>query len=125
MHDVTVCIGSNTVQRLHNINMAVSHLEKLFGDSPVESSIYECPSHTGNGADYLNMVISGYTDLDYTVFHRRCKTIESDAGRTETSKATGAMPLDIDIVVWDGCIMRPYDYDRPHFQTGFREISHN
>lgn len=125
MHDVTVCIGSNTEQRLHNINMAVIQLENLFCNSHLESSIYECPSHTGTGADYLNMVISGYTEFDYTVFYRRCKMIEHDAGRTEGSKSTGVMPLDIDIVVWDGRIMRPYDYERPHFQTGFREISHN
>ena len=32
------------------------------------------------------------------------------------------IPLDLDIVVWNGETLRPQDYDREYFQIGLKEI---
>ena len=38
------------------------------------------------------------------------------------ASVSGKIPLDIDIVVWNGEIIRPQDWKQDYFQTGLKEL---
>ena len=47
------------------------------------------------------------------------KRWECEAGRVPRSKS---VPLDIDIVLFDGRIIRPRDYGQEYFKIGYRAL---
>ena len=62
------------------------------------------------------------TDMDIAGLHGLCKSIELEYGRDMTSRLHNRVPLDIDIVIADGEILRPRDYAQEYFQSGYTEI---
>lgn len=121
MNNVVICIGSNTANREEIIADAIKRLTELICNVR-QSSVYECESHSGIGAPYINTVISGSTMLSYEQLHSFTKQLEVEMGRTPRSKETGVMPLDIDIVLCNDKIIHPRDYELYHFRHGYEQI---
>ena len=104
------------------MNNAFAELQEM-GLVAVSSSIYEtvaCGSI--KSPNYLNAVVKIFTDTDHQELHDVLKTMEKTHGRTPESKLSGKIPLDIDIVVWNGEIIRPQDWKQDYFQTGLKEL---
>lgn len=116
-----LCLGSNVADREPIISRAIARLEALCSITD-SSCIYEAPDDSGLGGPYLNVVLSVIPDLTYEDFRLRLKEMECDFGRNEHSKSIGCMPLDVDIIIWDGKIVDRYQYSREYFQKGFREL---
>ncbi|MDE5554605.1 MAG: 2-amino-4-hydroxy-6-hydroxymethyldihydropteridine diphosphokinase [Muribaculaceae bacterium] len=116
-----LCLGSNVADREQIISRAIARLEILC-DITLSSSIYEAPDDSGLGGPYLNVVMSVVPDLPYDEFRLRLKEMECEFGRNEQSKSIGYMPLDVDIIIWNGEIVDRYQYSREYFQKGFREL---
>jgi len=92
------------------------------------SGTYRAPDDTGRGDDYTNEVLCIDTPLSREDFERLTRSLETEAGRTPDSRSRGVMPLDIDVVVWRGTTVKPYDLSRPYFRTGYRllqELQHH
>jgi 2-amino-4-hydroxy-6-hydroxymethyldihydropteridine diphosphokinase len=121
MNNVVICIGSNTANREEIIADAIKRLTELICNVR-QSSVYECESHSGIGAPYINTVISGSTMLSYEQLYSFTKQLEVEMGRTPRSKETGVMPLDIDIVLCNDKIIHPRDYKLYHFRHGYEQI---
>lgn len=119
-----LCLGSNVADREQMIGRAITQLEGLCRII-ASSTIYEAPDDSGLGGPYLNVVMSVVPDLPYEDFRLRLKEMECDFGRNEQSKSIGCMPLDVDIIIWDGEIVDRYQYSREYFQKGFRELKSN
>ena len=116
-----LCLGSNVADREQVISRAIARLEILCNIT-LSSSIYEAPDDSGLGGPYLNVVMSVVPDLPYDEFRLRLKEMECEFGRNEQSKSIGYMPLDVDIIIWNGEIVDRYQYSREYFQKGFREL---
>lgn len=43
-------------------------------------------------------------------------------GRHPEDKASGIVPVDIDIVMCDGVVLRQRDYSARHFRTGYEDL---
>ena len=113
MNTVLISLASNTPDKLRQMNNAFA----------ASSSIYEtvaCGSI--KSPNYLNAVVKIFTDTDHQELHNVLKTMEKAHGRTPESKLSGKIPLDIDIVVWNGEIIRPQDWKQDYFQTGLKEL---
>lgn len=123
MNDIVICIGSNTANRQEIVAQTVARLGGLMSNMR-QSSVYECESHSGIGDPYINTVIQGGTTLSYEQLHSFTKQLERDMGRTPQSKATGIMPLDIDIVLCNNQVIHPHDYELYHFRHGYEQILH-
>lgn len=119
-----LCLGSNVADRQSIISRAIARLDSLCYIT-ASSSIYEAPDDSGLGGPYLNVVMSVVPELPYEDFRLRLKEMECDFGRNERSKSIGCMPLDVDIIIWDGEIVDRYQYSREYFQKGFRELKSN
>ena len=122
-HRVVIGLGSNLAEGKTLIAQCVDRLGALISfDSPLW--IYSTPSISGKGPDYYNCVMSGVTSLECLELNVRSKEIEIAMGRTDECKLTGAVPIDIDIVMFDGEIMRPRDFSQPYFTIGYERLPH-
>lgn len=116
-----ICVGSNVPSRVSNINNAIdtlkSHCDIIDCTMP-----YECPDDSGLGAPYVNMVLKCHTRTSLQTFRNLLKDLEKQFGRNSSSKQSGIMPLDIDIVVWQGMVIDSYEYSRPYFRIGLERL---
>lgn len=117
-----ICIGSNIESRRDVVEAVLAELSALLADFRA-SDIYYGADDSGLGEPYANAVCSGRFDgslqqlLDYAA--RR----ETDFGRTPQSKTLGIMPLDVDVIIFDGEVVCPRQFSRPYFQTGYRRLT--
>lgn len=116
MHTYILSLGSNFGDRAGNLAAAIDALAPFLTGRPALSGIVETPSVTGFGAPYLNLAARVVTALDAAELQSVLKHTEAALGRTPASKASGQVPIDIDIVIADGHILRPADYRAPHFR---------
>ena len=87
------------------------------------SEIYEMPAINGIDSPYLNAVIELTSDMNFYELTKIFKNHEADCGRTLQSKAEGIIPMDIDIIIWNGKIMRPREYSFEYFAKGYRQLA--
>ena len=111
-----------------NLSNGAEHIENAFGflrdnyENVVCSTIYSTPSISiGDDSIYFNAVAScevdgvESTNIDLKAYESRC-------GRIRGMKD---VVIDMDIVIADGQILRPRDYDREYFQIGYKIIQSN
>lgn len=116
IHDVTICIGANCRGGV-NVPLAVERLSAMMSDA-VSSGIYATPPEGNSHGEYTNAVMTGVTDMDYESFVASVKRLELEFGRDDACRVRGDVPLDVDVVIWDGVIMRPRDYSSSYFKKG-------
>lgn len=131
--EVVLGIGSNFGDRRKNVGRAVEWLLDLLEDVEV-SSIYETPpmpSSSGKGmpvpvsgvtSDYMNCVVAGSYCGSIDELNRKLKEYETANGRDIYCRSHGLVPVDIDIVVASGEILRPRDYSASFFRIGYSQL---
>lgn len=115
------CIGSNCGDRNGNVAAALVWLRGMLTDFH-NSSIYATPDCKGGERRYLNAVCCGKTLLDPSELEARCKEFETACGRDAAARAAGDVPIDVDLVVYDGEVLRRKDYGCEFFIKGHTEI---
>lgn len=119
-----VGIGSNTEGAVLHVLEALWTFKNTEGVTDVVASRhYTTPSYNGCGEDYTNMVAQVTTSLSLDDFVALTKNMEVRAGRTPEMKGTGVVPLDVDVVVWNGNVVRPSDFERRHFTIGYAALN--
>ena len=101
--EAIISIGSNVPDKRERVEKACEELKNRFYSFQV-SSIYTTPAvgRCAGQPDYCNAVARFSTTDDYETLRLFFKTMESDYGRVRHSDAVALIPLDIDIVMWDG-----------------------
>ena len=90
-------IGSN-IEPLKNIIFSIKELKEILADINI-SNTYVTPSIGFEGPEFLNLIISGNTELSLEQLNALLKVIEDNAGRDRTVKKFDSRTLDIDIVL--------------------------
>lgn len=116
-----LCLGSNDGDRRLHILAAARRLGSIAKNLTM-SELYELPSCTGIGSPYINAVAALETDMPRESLAMFLKSVEKDEGRTPESKAEGRIPLDIDIVIANGRILREDDFSRSYFLQGYNQL---
>ncbi|MDE6010226.1 MAG: 2-amino-4-hydroxy-6-hydroxymethyldihydropteridine diphosphokinase [Muribaculaceae bacterium] len=118
-------LGSNDGDREAHLRKALNFLAEIC-DTLYCSTDYESPALSGgmrvNKPHYLNSVAVVDFDGDTPTLEAMLKACEVMEGRTATARAEGRVPLDMDIVVADGCIIRPKDFRLFFFRRGYEEL---
>ena len=102
-------VGSN-IEPVKNIIYSIKELKEILTDINI-SNTYVTPSIGFEGPEFLNLIISGNTELSLEQLNAMLKVIEDDAGRDRTVKKFDSRTLDIDIVlaVEEGAIIYKSD----------------
>lgn len=123
MSRAVIGIGSNTPDRTERVAAAIGWLGSVFSEG-FHSSAYVTRALNGHDPDYLNAVMSVESDRPMDEVNTMLKDYERTSGRTAVSKLHGEVPIDLDIVVWDGRIVRPKDFGYRYFLQGYDELVH-
>lgn len=123
MSRAVIGIGSNTPDRTERVAAAIGWLGSVFSEG-FHSSAYVTRALNGHDPDYLNAVMSVESDRPMDEVNAMLKDYERTSGRTAVSKLHGEVPIDLDIVVWDGRIVRPKDFGYRYFLQGYDELVH-
>lgn len=119
---VVLSIGSNSADRDAQMTNCIAWLRDNATLTKL-SSVYNSPASNGKDPDYLNAVAEIATALTHPELTKMLKDYERQCGRTPQSKALGSIPVDIDIVMWNGNVLRPKDFAQHYFAKGWNEIN--
>ena len=90
-------LGSN-INAEANIILAIEKLQKILDNSEY-SSVHQTKAEGFEGDDFLNLVVSGDSELSFNDLNKKLKDIEDEAGRNRDAPKFSARTLDIDIVL--------------------------
>lgn len=121
MNKMILSLGSNSSDREWQMKQAIKQIKQLF-TKVVLSEIYEVAAHNGIDAPYLNAVAVASTNMSLDEVNVACKQWETICGRTPASKIQGVIPIDIDVVAWNGEIVRETDYSREYVAKGIVQL---
>lgn len=119
---VVLSIGSNSADREAQMTNCIAWLRGIATPTKL-SSVYNSPASNGKDPDYLNAVAEIATALTHPELTKLLKDYERQCGRTPQSKALGSIPIDIDIVMWNGEVLRQKDFAQYYFAKGWNEIN--
>lgn len=120
-NSLVLSIGSNNPDRERQMKSAIEWLRKQF-ESVRISDVYEADAENGIDGPYLNAVMSANTTLPLDAAVNLTKQWETLCGRTPVSKIKGEIPIDIDIVIWNGEIIRQAEFGCPYFKKGYDKL---
>lgn len=118
-NQIVLSIGSNV--DFQHVSDAKEWLHSCLNEY-CESEMYMTPALQGHGAPYVNAVMQGLTNLSYDDFNAMLKDYEFTHGRDADARLRDEVPVDIDIVVWNGEIVRERDYRQSFFQIGYKTL---
>mgnify|MGYP001231217418 FL=1 len=90
-------IGSN-IEATKNIEFAIKELNFILSNIN-KSSTYQTKAVGFEGDDFLNLVVSGESSLNFDELNLKLKKIEDLSGRNRNAPKFSARTLDIDIVL--------------------------
>ena len=115
-------IGSNMAPRLRRLDDALTALASVVNIEDASAAV-ESDDHTGRGPAYLNMAVRCTTDMSLDELNTALRDLERRLGRRPDSKERGQMPVDIDIVEYDGRVVSHDDFERQYFATCYRQLN--
>lgn len=119
---VVLSIGSNSADREAQMTNCIAWLRGIATLTKL-SSVYNSPASNGKDPDYLNAVAEIATALTHPELTKLLKDYERQCERTPQSKSLGSIPIDIDIVMWNGEVLRQKDFAQYYFAKGWDEIN--
>ncbi len=112
-------IGSNVADAIYRIEKALELLSERGCLVVARSDIYQVSE------PYFNIVAKVRTAMSFNDLLTLSKNIESLLGRLPHDKGDKVVPLDIDIVVFDGQLIRESDFNAAYFSVGYYGIVDN
>lgn len=122
MHRCILCIGSNYRAETY-MKMAEQLLSQRFPYIRWGKMIKTLPENTTHPALYLNRAAQVDTNWDVKTLREFLKDIEKACGRTSTSKLTGIIPIDIDLLIIDGITLKPEDMKKHYVRQTLQALS--
>jgi 2-amino-4-hydroxy-6-hydroxymethyldihydropteridine diphosphokinase len=112
---VVLGLGSNQGDSLWILEHAIRDLSGVLSDMRISSLYSTTPQDYSDQDDFYNMVVSGLCSLSPRELLFQCQSIESKYGRDRSCEIpSGPRSLDIDIELFDSCIIREEGLIIPH-----------
>ena len=121
-HRVIISLAANRFQ-VKNLSRARRCLEEILSDLHYTAEHWTEPVGNGSRHDaYLNQLASGITGLDEEQLSARLKEVERSFGRNEAKRRLGIVPIDLDILEFDGERRHLKDWERPYVKELLIEL---
>ena len=121
MHYCILSLASNRHQK-SNLVKARQCLGELLSNMHFTSEMWTQPMNSTRQDLYLNQLVEATTMLSLEELNARLKQIECNFGRTPQKRRLGIVPIDLDILLYDGCRHHERDWQRPYIQNLLPEI---
>lgn len=72
--------------------------------------------------DYTNLVAIGETNFGYEDFNKKLKEVEKKTGRNKNARIEVFVEIDIDIVEWNGEVVRPHDASQEYYRNPLKKF---
>lgn len=115
MHTFLLSIGSNTYSE-QNIARAKKALEQCFQGIVFTPTYWSEPYGEKYKHRFLNMLTKANSDNPPLLICQKLKDLEKQLGRKPQDKEKGRVVIDMDLIEYDGEILRPTDYERSYVQ---------
>ncbi|WP_235337195.1 2-amino-4-hydroxy-6-hydroxymethyldihydropteridine diphosphokinase [Bacteroides caecigallinarum] len=117
-----ICLGSNYCPE-HNISLAVRLLTSSFPHIRWGKTIVTPATGVSRPVpDYHNLAAIFTTTMSLPALRSLLKETEKACGRTPESKSTGLIPIDIDLLQYDGTILKPEDMNTAHVRQALSSL---
>lgn len=116
-----LCLGSNTPDALRRLADARELLGGL-GVTERETPVYESdPEYAGETVPYCNQLIWMSVEIGFDAFEKATKSYQSRI--RAIASAAPLVAIDIDIVEWNGTVLRPKDAQSAYFRKGLSLVN--
>ena len=121
-HTCLLCLGSN-INRETNMEDAREALTSAFPNIRLGFEM----ETKAIGSDFLspfsNQVASFETSLSAEEIRTILKQIERDHGRLPEDKSHGIVKIDIDLLMYDDCVLKPQDLEKDFVLEGLKSLT--
>lgn len=124
MHRVILSLAANRFQK-SNLAKARQCLGKVFSDISYTSELWTEPMSSSRRELYLNQLAEGNTMLALDELNEWLKNVETTFGRTPQKRRLGIVPIDLDILEFDGQRYHEHDWQRPYVTSLIGELRHS
>ncbi len=115
-HTALICLGANVPDAAARISDATEMLSVLGHIARRTPPYRTAPEYAGETVPYLNCLLEVTTAYSFNELSAVTKSYQT-AVRTAAAAAQ-LIAIDIDIVVWDGEVIRPADYSSAYLRKG-------
>lgn len=123
MKQCTVGLGSNE-NTPSVILSAQAELKRIFPDIIFSRLTRTSPVDFVSPRLFYNCVAACTTARTLTEVRDLLKRIEAALGRKSEDKARGIVRIDLDLLLYDGEILKPTDWERTYVKEGREELEH-
>jgi 2-amino-4-hydroxy-6-hydroxymethyldihydropteridine diphosphokinase len=124
MHKVLLSLAANCYQK-SNLAKARQCLGEVISNVNYTSEQWTEPVSSLRHDLYLNQLAEGTTELGIEELSLRLKAIELSFGRTAQKRKLGIVPIDLDILEYDGQRYHERDWQRPYVATLIGQLQHD
>ena len=113
IHQIFLALGSNVGNRKQYIEEAILLLREKINDVMIAPFYETKPRYFEDQNNFLNTVLSGFTDLEPQELLQFTKTVQEKVGRVERFR-NGPREIDIDILFYDNVVYKDEVLEIPH-----------
>ena len=121
-HTCILCLGSN-FYRIAHMAYAQRELKKHFPAIRFSEEMETEAIGSRFLSPFSNQVASFETTLSSEEVRAILKQIERDLGRLPEEKSQGVIRIDIDLLMYDDCVLKPADLERDFVVEGLKSLS--
>lgn len=121
MNHVIFSISSNTPDREQKIHEAIEEMKALFPDIKT-SAAYTSAAFNGRDPEYMTVAATADTDLPIDRLTTFTKAMEWQIGRSADDSKIGLITIDIDIIVYEGTVIKQRDLAHEPFAEALNSI---
>lgn len=111
-HQVIISLAANRFQKT-NLSKARRCLEEILSDLQFTDECWTEPIGNAMRRDaYLNQLVKGTTEMDEAALNAWMKQTELHFGRTDAKRRLGIVPIDLDLLLFDGEQRHQRDWQR-------------
>ena len=121
-HTCILCLGSN-FYRIAHMAYAQRELKKHFPTIRFSEEMETEAIGSRFLSPFSNQVASFETTLSSEEVRAILKQIERDLGRLPEEKPQGVIRIDIDLLMYDDCVLKPTDLERDFVVEGLKSLN--
>ncbi len=122
MNNYIISVSAN-YNAHENLELVQRLLQSEFDDVEFSSCIETVPFGVGYKSNFINMVVSLFSELSLDEINFKCKSIETDFGRTDELKNQKIVPIDLDVIIIGGKVIRDDYYRFPFIKQLIQDLS--